>query len=84
MAACEAHDSLPHPKQSLPHEPKLLLNQGGTVDMYSPSSNYPIVSVGPVGFASAGTHTIRLTVTGKNASAFGYLLTADVLTLTPQ
>jgi Chitobiase/beta-hexosaminidase C-terminal domain/Right handed beta helix region len=57
---------------------------GGTVDEYSAASSYPAAKVGPVAFATTGAHTIRLTVTGKNASATGYLLTADLFTFTPQ
>src|SRR5206468_2463815 len=42
----------------------------GTVDQYSATVGYPgPVNVGsPVTFGTAGTHTITLTVTGKNAA----------------
>jgi hypothetical protein len=33
-----------------------------------------------VTFTSAGTHTIKLTVTGKNTSSSGYGLSADKFT----
>lgn len=54
---------------------------GGTLDQYTSAASYPTVVVGNVTFASAGTHTITMTVTGKNASSTGYGLTADAITL---
>lgn len=57
---------------------------GGTIDQYQAgTSSYPTVSVGNVTFNSDGTHTIRLTVTGKNASSSGYDVSADAFSLLP-
>lgn len=56
---------------------------GGAVDQYAAASGFVTVSVGRVRLATTGTQTIRFTVTGKNAAASGYQLTADLLTLVP-
>lgn len=56
---------------------------GGTIDQYSGTSVYGTKAVGRVTFASAGTHTIRLTVTGKNAAATDYQVTADRFVFVP-
>jgi hypothetical protein len=58
---------------------------GGTVDEYAAGTSvYVTVTLGTRTFASAGTHTIRLTVNGKNASSTGYLLGADSFTFVGQ
>jgi hypothetical protein len=57
---------------------------GGTVDQYASATAYPTATLGNVTFAAGGTHTITLTVNGKNASSSGYGLSADQFTLTPQ
>lgn len=57
---------------------------GGTIDQYTAGNTYPTATIGPVMFTSAGTHTIRLTVTGKNSAASSYTLSADSFILTPQ
>ncbi len=58
---------------------------GGTVDQYAAGSSvYVTVTLGTRSFATAGTHTIRLTVTGKTAASTGYLLSADSFTLVGQ
>jgi hypothetical protein len=57
---------------------------GGTLDQYSASAIYPTTTFGNVTFSSSGTHTIRLTVTGKNSSSSNYILSADKFTLVPQ
>ncbi len=54
----------------------------GTIDQYATSQAYKTVNVGSIPLA-AGAHTITLTVTGKNAAATQYYLTADSFTLTP-
>ncbi|GEM_PF-1228052 len=57
---------------------------GGTLDQYSASQSYPTTTFGNVTFATSGTHTIRLTVKGKNSSSSGYYLSADKFTLVAQ
>jgi hypothetical protein len=57
---------------------------GGTVDQYASPSTYTSSTFGNVTFATAGTHVIRLTVTGKNASSTNYILSADKFTLVGQ
>ena len=59
-------------------------NLGPTLDQYSSSATYPTTTFGTVTFASAGTHTIRLTVTGKNSASSGYGLSADKFTFIGQ
>jgi hypothetical protein len=59
-------------------------NLGGTVDEYSAGQTYPIATIGTVTFSSAGTHAIRLTVTGKNSASSSYFLSADKFTLVGQ
>jgi glucose/arabinose dehydrogenase len=56
---------------------------GDPVDEYSATVSYPTVTFGAVTFASAGTHTVRLAVTGKNASSTAYNLIADRFIFTP-
>ncbi|HVU33657.1 MAG TPA: chitobiase/beta-hexosaminidase C-terminal domain-containing protein [Opitutaceae bacterium] len=57
---------------------------GGTVDQYSSASTYPTTTLGNVTFGTDGTHAVRLTVNGQNASSTGYGLSADLFTLIPQ
>lgn len=57
---------------------------GGTLDQFGSPSTYPTNTFGNVTFASAGTHVIRLTVTGKNASSSSFVLSADKFTLVGQ
>ena len=59
-------------------------NLGPTLDQYSATAIYPTTTFGTVTFASSGTHTIRLTVTGKNSASSGYLLSADRFIFTAQ
>ncbi len=56
---------------------------GGTLDQYASTASYPTRTFGTVTFTTAGTHKIRLTVTGKNGSSSSYTLSADKFTLTP-
>ncbi len=56
----------------------------GTLDQYSANAIYPTTNLGTVTFTSAGTHKIRLTVTGKNSASSNYILSADKFTFTPQ
>jgi len=47
------------------------------VDQYAATSSYPpAVVIGSVTFATAGTHTIRLTATGKNAASTDFQISA--------
>ena len=49
------------------------------VDQYAPGATAtypPAVTIGSVTFGTAGTHTIRLTVTGKNAASTDYQISA--------
>ncbi len=59
-------------------------NLGSTVDQYSAAQSYPTTNFGNVTFSAAGTHTVRLTVTGKNASSSNYYLSADKFTFVVQ
>jgi hypothetical protein len=56
---------------------------GGSVDQYASTSVYTSSTFGNVTLA-AGAHVIRLTVTGKNASSTGFILSADKFTLVGQ
>jgi hypothetical protein len=56
---------------------------GGTVDEYSSTSGYTTVTLGNVTIGS-GTHAIRLTITGKNASSSSYVLAPDCFILVGQ
>ena len=57
---------------------------GGTIDQYATTSTYPTVTLGNVTFATTGTHTIVLTVTGKDAAATKFYVTADKFTFVSQ
>ncbi len=58
---------------------------GGTVDQYAAgASQYLTVTLGTRTFATSGTHTLRLTVTGKNGASSGYLLGIDAFTFVAQ
>jgi len=56
---------------------------GGTLDQYSSTQTYPTTTFGTVTFSTAGTHKLRLTVTGKNSASSNYYLSADNFTFTP-
>ncbi|HTB79641.1 MAG TPA: carbohydrate-binding domain-containing protein, partial [Opitutaceae bacterium] len=56
---------------------------GGTVDEYNTSQTYLTATLGNATLAT-GTHSIVLTVTGKNASSSAFLITADKLTFVGQ
>ena len=49
----------------------------GTLDQYGTGTTFPTRSIGAVTFATAGTHLIRMTSTGKQPAAGTYLLSAD-------
>jgi hypothetical protein len=57
---------------------------GGTIDEYASTSGYTTVTVGNVSFASAGSHLMRLMVTGKNSSSGSYVLAPDSFTFVGQ
>ena len=59
-------------------------NLGATLDQYASGQTYPTTTFGNVTFGSAGTHTVRLTVTGKNSASSSYQLSADKFTFTGQ
>lgn len=59
-------------------------NVGSTVDQYASPSSYQTTTIGLVTFGTAGTHTIKLAVTGKNASSTDFTLSADCFKLEPQ
>jgi glucose/arabinose dehydrogenase len=54
---------------------------GGTLDQYSSTPVYPEHTFGSVTFATAGNHTVRLTVTGRNTAATAFTLSSDTFTL---
>ena len=49
---------------------------GNNLDQYSANQTYPIQDYGDVTFTTNSTHTILLTVVGKNAASTGYWLSA--------
>jgi len=57
---------------------------GGTVDQYATTQNFITVTLGNVAFGTAGTHTIRMTVTGKNSASSNFILSADKFTFVGQ
>ncbi len=59
-------------------------NLGPTLDQYASGQTYPTTTFGNVTFSSAGNHTVKLTVTGKNSKSSSYQLSADKFTLTSQ
>ncbi len=59
-------------------------NLGSKLDQYATGQTYPTTTFGNVTFSAAGSHAIRLTVTGKNASSKGEILSADKFTLIKQ
>jgi hypothetical protein len=59
-------------------------NLGSTLDQYSATQVYPTTPFGTVTFTTTGSHDIRLTVTGKNASSSNYYLSSDKFILVGQ
>ncbi len=57
---------------------------GGTLDQYASTQAYLTKTFGNVTFATASTHTILMTVTGKNSAATAFYLTADKFTFVGQ
>ncbi|HTQ32503.1 MAG TPA: chitobiase/beta-hexosaminidase C-terminal domain-containing protein, partial [Opitutaceae bacterium] len=55
----------------------------GIIDQYAATQAYKTVTLSGLMPLGAGAHTITLTVTGRNASATQYYLSADSFTLTP-
>ena len=56
---------------------------GVPLNQHSASATFLETNFGLVRFASPGDHTIRLMVTGRDATALTYTITADVFTLQP-
>lgn len=56
---------------------------GAARDQYSTTASYVEYTIGTRTFTTTGTHTIRLTVTGRNAASTAYTLSADRFILTP-
>jgi PKD repeat protein len=54
------------------------------LDQHSSGQTYPTTTFGNVTFSSAGNHTVRLTVIGKNSASSSYQLSADKFTLVGQ
>ncbi len=59
-------------------------NLGSTLDQYASGQTYPTTTFGNVTFSTTGSHTVRLTVTGKNSKSSSYQLSADKFTLVGQ
>ncbi len=59
-------------------------NLGSTLDQYASGQTYPTTTFGNVTFSTTGSHTVRLTVTGKNSKSSSYQLSADKFTFTGQ
>ena len=59
-------------------------NLGSTLDQYASGQTYPTTTFGNVTFSAAGSHTVTLTVTGKNSASSGEILSADKFTLVGQ
>ena len=57
---------------------------GGTLDQYATTSAYLTATLGNVTLTSSGAHTIVMTVTGKNAAATQFYITADKFTFIGQ
>ena len=56
-------------------------NLGSTLDQYASTASFPSRTFGTVAL-DAGTHTLRLTCTGRNSSSAAYTLSADTVTMT--
>ncbi len=59
-------------------------NVGTPQDEYSSTVVYKDFDLGPVTISTAGNHTVTFTVTGKNASSTGYVISLDNIRLLPQ
>ncbi|MBV9343410.1 MAG: chitobiase/beta-hexosaminidase C-terminal domain-containing protein [Gammaproteobacteria bacterium] len=59
-------------------------NMGTPHDEYSPAESFQDFDVGPIVFGSAGNHTFRFTVVGRNPSSSDWKLCFDVIKLNPQ
>jgi hypothetical protein len=57
---------------------------GGTLDQYATTQAYLTATLGTVTLTTTGTHTIVMAVTGKNASATQFYITADKFTFVGQ
>ncbi|HTB80974.1 MAG TPA: chitobiase/beta-hexosaminidase C-terminal domain-containing protein, partial [Opitutaceae bacterium] len=59
-------------------------NLGPTLDQYASGQTYPTTTFGTVTFSATGTHTLKLTVTGKNSASSNYQLSSDKFTFVAQ
>jgi hypothetical protein len=57
---------------------------GGMIDQYATTPTYLTATLGNVTFATAGTHKIVLTVTGKDSAATHFYISADRFTFVGQ
>jgi hypothetical protein len=60
------------------------VNLGGVLDQYSATTQYPQATFGTITFGATGNHVLRLTVTGRNASAGAFTLSSDTFTFQAQ
>jgi hypothetical protein len=60
------------------------INVGTPQDEYSSTVAYQDFDLGPVTISKVGNHTVTFTVTGKNASSTGYVVSLDNIRLIPQ
>jgi hypothetical protein len=56
---------------------------GGTLDEFQATQQFRVQSFGNVTFARDGSHVVRLSVVGRNASAGAFTLSADEIRLAP-
>jgi len=56
-------------------------NLGSPVDEYTPNETYGNYDLGPVVITTAGNHTFKFTVTGRNASSSSFGIAFDDLRL---
>ncbi len=60
------------------------VNTGAPQDEFYNGEKYADIDVGPVFIKTAGNHTFRFTVVGKNASSTDYKISVDSIGLTPR
>src|SRR5258707_2593424 len=56
---------------------------GGSLNQHVSPAGFREVGFGTLRFATAGNHTVRLAMVGRDATAGAYTITADVFTLRP-
>jgi len=60
------------------------VNLGGTVDGFSATQQWVEIPIGNMTFKTAGNHTFRFTVTGKNANSSDFWIALDYVKLAPR